>query len=186
MPPCTLHILILIDVTQVRLFRGRPRFIHSFLLKLHNHMSFNPFNPSSVVLKRGQAVQEVSTYWKLHRWKCSAVHHTFSGKCRGFCCREEGAKTRHCIHHLMPKFTPHRLREWFCSTLDQKRPNSRKKQKKTHAINSTFKECHSQNTYFLSKIISYYFCVGKKENNICVCLMSGDLSCRPVTRTWAW
>lgn len=39
MPPCTLHILILIDVTQVRLFRGRPHlppilhFIHGFLLQ---------------------------------------------------------------------------------------------------------------------------------------------------------
>lgn len=53
MPPCTLHILILINVTQVRLCGGRPRFIHSFLHKLYNHMSFNPLVPSSWLLKEG-------------------------------------------------------------------------------------------------------------------------------------
>lgn len=46
-PPCTLHILILINVMQVSPFWGIPSFsIPGFLLDLHNHMSFTPLVPS--------------------------------------------------------------------------------------------------------------------------------------------
>lgn len=46
-PPCTLHILILINVKQVSPFWGLPSFsIPGFLLDLHNHMSFTPLVPS--------------------------------------------------------------------------------------------------------------------------------------------
>lgn len=48
-PPCTLHILILINVMQVSPFWGLPSFsIPNFLLDLHNHMSFIPWFPASV------------------------------------------------------------------------------------------------------------------------------------------